>query len=48
MPYNNICYDITSKPTPAPHICYANDKFYLTFTADNRIPVWDARCLNDL
>jgi predicted GH43/DUF377 family glycosyl hydrolase len=45
--YNNTCLDITSQATPDPFITYANGKYYFTFTAGDRIPLWEADSLTD-
>lgn len=45
--YNNTCLDITSQATPDPFVTYANGKFYFTFTAGNRVPLWEADSLTD-
>ena len=45
--YNNACLDITSEHTPDPHVTHANGKFYLIFTGNTRIPLWDAAALTD-
>lgn len=45
--YNNTCLDITSEHTPDPWVCHANGKFYLTFTGNTRIPMWEAKSLMD-
>jgi hypothetical protein len=44
-PYNNACLSITSELTGDPFFVYANGKIYLTFTANSRIPLWEARSL---
>jgi GH43 family beta-xylosidase len=46
--YNSACLDITSEHTPDPWIATANGKFYLTFTGNNRVPMWDGETLMDL
>jgi hypothetical protein len=45
--YNNSCLDITSQSTPDPFITYARGKFYFTFTAGDRIPLWEADSITD-
>jgi len=45
--YNSSCLDITSEHTPDPWITSAHGKFYLTFTGNDRIPMWDATSLMD-
>lgn len=45
--YNCSCLDITSEHTPDPWITHANGKFYLTFTGNTRIPMWEAASLMD-
>jgi hypothetical protein len=45
--YNNTCLDITSQATPDPFVTYANGKYYFTFTAGDRIPLWEADSLTD-
>ncbi|KAK5128035.1 hypothetical protein LTR85_005152 [Meristemomyces frigidus] len=45
--YNNSCLDITSEHTPDPFVTHANGKFYLTFTGNTRIPMWEASSLMD-
>lgn len=45
--YNSTCLDITSEHTPDPWICQANGKFYLTFTGNDRVPLWEADSLMD-
>lgn len=39
MPPKTCCLNITSKSTPDPHFTFHNGKFYLTFTANDRIPM---------
>lgn len=46
--YNSSCMDVTSEHTPDPWICHANGKFYMTFTGNNRIPMWTTNSLTDL
>jgi hypothetical protein len=46
-PYNNSCLDITSQATPDPFITYARGKFYFTFTAGNRVLLWEADSITD-
>jgi len=46
-PYNNSCLGVTSQATPDPFITYCRGKFYLVFTAGNRIPMWEAGNLLD-
>ncbi|KAF2165050.1 glycoside hydrolase family 43 protein [Zasmidium cellare ATCC 36951] len=41
------CLNITSTPTPDPHFTHVHGKFYLTFTANDRIPLWEAPNLLD-
>ena len=45
--YNDACLDITLINTPDPYVVQANGKFYLTFTGNNRIPMWEASSLTD-
>lgn len=40
--YNPFCLDITREHTPDPWIIFAHGKFYITFTGNDRIPMWDA------
>ncbi|KAL0257160.1 hypothetical protein SLS55_007970 [Diplodia seriata] len=40
MTYNNSVITCTPHATPDPFVTYKNDKFYLTFTAGDRIEVW--------
>lgn len=46
-PYNNACLHVTDQATPDPFFVYAHGKFYLTFTGNNRIPMWEAGNLLD-
>ena len=46
-PYNNVCLGITSEHTPDPYFTYAHGKFYLTFTGNDRVPMWEAGNLMD-
>ena len=43
--YNNTCLDVTNVNTPDPWVYEANGKFYLTFTGNDRIPMWEADSL---
>lgn len=45
--YNNTCLGITSQATPDPFVTYARGKFYFTFTAGNRVPLWEADKITD-
>ncbi|KAK4540196.1 hypothetical protein LTR36_009694 [Oleoguttula mirabilis] len=47
--YNSSCLDITSEHTPDPYITHdaTRGRFYLTFTANTRIPMWEAASLLD-
>ncbi|KAF2141404.1 glycoside hydrolase family 43 protein [Aplosporella prunicola CBS 121167] len=40
MTYNNSVINVTHTPTPDPFITYAHGKFYLTYTAGDRVEVW--------
>ncbi len=58
--YNCSCLDITRTHAPDPwsvadllhvllcRITHANDRFYLTFTGNDRIPMWEASSLTGL
>ncbi|KAF2766135.1 Arabinanase/levansucrase/invertase [Teratosphaeria nubilosa] len=46
--YNNACLDVAASHTPDPWVTHSNGKFYMTFTGNDRIPMWDAECLSDL
>ncbi|WPH02952.1 Arabinanase/levansucrase/invertase [Acrodontium crateriforme] len=46
--YNATCLDITSEHTPDPWVIHHNNKFYMTFTANDRIPMWDVGSIMDL
>ena len=43
--YNHSCLDITSEHTPDPWVTHAHGNFYLTYTGNNRIPLWSANSL---
>ncbi|KAK4980207.1 hypothetical protein LTR42_000514 [Elasticomyces elasticus] len=43
--YNASLLDITKEHTPDPWITHTNDKFFLTFTGNTRIPMWEASSL---
>ncbi|KAF2718118.1 glycoside hydrolase family 43 protein [Polychaeton citri CBS 116435] len=43
--FNTSCLDITGEATPDPFFVQAHGKFYLTFTGNNRVPMWDAPSL---
>ncbi|TKA29892.1 hypothetical protein B0A50_03256 [Salinomyces thailandicus] len=45
--YNQTCLDITPTHTPDPWITHSahTEKFYLTFTANTRVPLWSAKSL---
>ncbi|KAK3629399.1 hypothetical protein LTR56_018063 [Elasticomyces elasticus] len=43
--YNASLLDITKESTPDPWLTHANDKFFLTFTGNTRIPMWEASSL---
>ena len=45
--YDNSLIDITGVNTPDPWVCQADGKFYLTFTGNTRIPLWEADNLTD-
>jgi len=45
--YNNACLSMTSQATPDPFITYSRGKFYLLFTGNDRIPMWEASNLLD-
>ncbi|KAK5110186.1 hypothetical protein LTR62_006182 [Meristemomyces frigidus] len=45
--YNHTYLDITTEATPDPWITYYNNKFYLTFTANDRIPMWETSSLSN-
>ncbi|KAK6439921.1 hypothetical protein LTR95_003856 [Oleoguttula sp. CCFEE 5521] len=40
--YDNTCLTLTSQNTPDPFVVIADGKIYLTFTANTRIPLWEA------
>nr|OQO19114.1 hypothetical protein B0A51_14634 [Rachicladosporium sp. CCFEE 5018] len=40
--YDNTCLTLTSQNTPDPFIVFAQGNIYLTFTANTRIPLWEA------
>ncbi|KAK4561848.1 hypothetical protein LTR86_004528 [Recurvomyces mirabilis] len=46
-PYNHTCLDITREHAPDPWITQAHGKFFLTFTGNNRIPMWEANSVMD-
>ncbi|KAF7186073.1 Extracellular exo-alpha-(1-_5)-L-arabinofuranosidase [Pseudocercospora fuligena] len=41
------CLNITSQNTPDPFFAFANGKFYMTFTGNDRVPLWEADRLID-
>ena len=41
------CLDLTDTNTPDPWITQAHGKFYMTFTGNNRIPLWETASLAD-
>ena len=45
--HEETCVDITSEHTPDPWIYKDKDKYYLTFTGNNRVPMWDTATLMD-
>lgn len=45
--YNSACIDVTTEHTPDPFVCHTNGKFYLTFTGNDRVPMWDVSSVMD-
>ncbi|KAF4553850.1 putative glycosyl hydrolases family 43 protein 2 [Elsinoe fawcettii] len=45
--YNNMCMSVTKVSTPDPHVTYANNQFYLTFTSGGHVEIWRAKSLPD-
>lgn len=46
-PYNQTCLNVTNQSTPDPFFTFCRGKFYLLFTGNNRIPMWEASNLLD-
>jgi len=42
MEYNNACLTITNVTTPDPFVTLAHGKYYLTFTAGDRVEIWSS------
>lgn len=47
QPHVYQCFNITQEATPDPFITQANGRFYLTFTGNSHIPLWEASSLID-
>ncbi|GAB7347113.1 hypothetical protein MBLNU459_g3238t1 [Dothideomycetes sp. NU459] len=45
--YNNAVLSLTKTGTPDPHVTYGSNKFYLTFTAGDRVEIWNAKSLSN-
>lgn len=45
LAYNNLVLTITNRTCPDPYVIHAHGKFYMTYTAGNRVEIW---CSNSL
>ncbi|KAL1302913.1 hypothetical protein AAFC00_003237 [Neodothiora populina] len=43
--YNNSVLNVTNTATPDPYVIHANDNYFLTFTAGDRVEIWCADSL---
>ncbi|OTB04484.1 glycoside hydrolase family 43 protein [Hypoxylon sp. CI-4A] len=48
MQYDNSTLSITSVGTPDPFVTVFRGRYYLTFTAGNRVEIWSSRSLADI
>jgi GH43 family beta-xylosidase len=46
MSYNSTSITITSEATPDPWVVQANGKYFMTFTAGDRLEIWRANQLD--
>ncbi|OCL06711.1 glycoside hydrolase family 43 protein [Glonium stellatum] len=45
MVYNNAVLTITDTTTPDPYVIFAQEKFFMTFTAGDRVEIWRSKSL---